>query len=443
MSLETQVAGCTPLVIEPIGTSAFCETGPQAGEHLPADLAVQLAHAVDPLGQPHAHHGHVEHVRVAAGKRLGAERQHSLHIQLGDRQLRVGAVLAEVPLDEVAGETVDARRDRGVGGEHGAGPDRLQRLVEAQALVDVGADALQAEETGVALVGVEHLRLGVPGDGAEGPHRAHAADAEQQFLAEPVLGAAAVQPVGDLAQGRLVLLHVGVEQQQRDPAHPGQPDLRRQRLILGQGHGDPHRVPVGVAEQLQRQAVRVAGRVALALPAVGGQRLGEVAVPVQQADADQRHAQVAGRLEVVAGQDAEAAGVLRQHLGDAVLGREVRDRGRRRGHFAIRGSGGVPGPLEPARAGQVAIEVPGGGGQTVQETLVRRQRGQLFRAQGADHGDRVAAGGRPGRRVYRREQIHGLRVPGPAEIEHQLAQRRQRLRQHGTDGEPANGFHDE
>ncbi|MFP5372956.1 MAG: DUF3417 domain-containing protein, partial [Actinomycetes bacterium] len=34
---------------------------------------------------------------------------------------------------------------------------------------------------------------------------------------------------------------------------------------------------------------------------------------LQAAHADDRHAQVAGRLEVVAGQDAEAAGVLRQH----------------------------------------------------------------------------------------------------------------------------------
>ena len=32
-----------------------------------------------------------------------------------------------------------------------------------------------------------------------------------------------------------------------------------------------------------------------------------------------------GRLEVVAGEDAEAAGVLRQHLGDAELRREVGD----------------------------------------------------------------------------------------------------------------------
>ena len=58
----------------------------------------------------------------------------------------------------------------------------------------------------------------------------------------------------------------------------------------------------------------------LLLPAVAGQGLAEVAVPVQQPHADEGYAEVAGRLEVVAGQDAEAAGVLGQGGGDAELG---------------------------------------------------------------------------------------------------------------------------
>ena len=71
--------------------------------------------------------------------------------------------------------------------------------------------------------------------------------------------------------------------------------------------------------------------VALLLPAVGVERLAEVAVPVEEADADERHAEVAGRLEVVAGEHAEAAGVLGERLGDAELGREVGDRAQRAG----------------------------------------------------------------------------------------------------------------
>ena len=64
----------------------------------------------------------------------------------------------------------------------------------------------------------------VAGDAAVGAHGADAADAEQHLLLEPVLAAAAVEPVGDLALGGAVLLDVGVEQQQRHAADLGDPD---------------------------------------------------------------------------------------------------------------------------------------------------------------------------------------------------------------------------
>ena len=178
----------------------------------------------------------------------------------------------------------------------------------------------------MALVGVEHLGRGGAGEPGERADRAHAADAEQHLLAQPVLGVAAVQPVGDGADDLAVLLHVGVEQQQRHAADLGDPDAGGQRLVAGQPDLDLGDRAVLLAQQRERQAVGVEHRVGLLLPAVAGQRLAEVAVPVEQADADDRHAEVAGGLEVVAGQDAEAAGVLRQHRGDAELRGEVADR---------------------------------------------------------------------------------------------------------------------
>ena len=48
--------------------------------------------------------------------------------------------------------------------------------------LDELADALDAEEAGVALVGVEHLRRRHAGRRAISADRPHAADAEQQFL---------------------------------------------------------------------------------------------------------------------------------------------------------------------------------------------------------------------------------------------------------------------
>ena len=201
-----------------------------------------------------------------------------------------------------------------------------QRGVEVQPGVDQLADPLDAEEAGVALVHVEHLGRGQALDLGERADRPHPADAGQDLLLDPVFLVAAVEPVGDAAQIVLVLRDVGVQQQQRNSTDLGDPDPGAQ---LG---GRPACAsststgsPVVVGEQPQRQALRIQRRVVLVLPAVGGQRLPEVAGAVVQPHRDQRQPQIRRRLQVVAGQDAQAARVVRQHLGDAELHREVRD----------------------------------------------------------------------------------------------------------------------
>ena len=104
-----------------------------------------------------------------------------------------------------------------------AAPHGLDGLGEREPVVgDALADALEAEEAGVALVGVEHLGVDV-----EGLQRPDAADAEQDLLAQPVLGVAAVEAVGDGAQLGVVAVDVGVEQVQPHPADVGPPDPRR------------------------------------------------------------------------------------------------------------------------------------------------------------------------------------------------------------------------
>ena len=61
----------------------------------------------------------------------------------------------------------------------------------------------------------------------------------------------------------------------------------------------------------------------LVLPAVAIEALPEVALVVVEADADERDAEIRRALEVIASQDAEAAGVDRHRLVQAELGREV------------------------------------------------------------------------------------------------------------------------
>ena len=65
-------------------------------------------------------------------------------------------------------------------------PARAASMASSQREALVGdqlADALEPEEPGVALVDVEHL--GLDAEGLQGPH---AADAEQDLLADAVLG---------------------------------------------------------------------------------------------------------------------------------------------------------------------------------------------------------------------------------------------------------------
>jgi hypothetical protein len=95
---------------------------------------------------------------------------------------------------------------------------------------------------------------------------------------------------------------------------------------VGALHPDRDRVPLGIEHRADRQAEQVVDRVLLLLPAVGGERLVEVALRVHETDADERHAEVAGLLAVIAREHAQAAGVDRQRLMQRELGREVGDR---------------------------------------------------------------------------------------------------------------------
>jgi hypothetical protein len=183
-----------------------------------------------------------------------------------------------------------------------------------------------------------------------------------------VLAAAAVQAVGHLALRGGVVLDVGVEEQQGDPPDLRLPHLGDQRAGIGQPDPDLQRCRARVvclAQEGDGQAVRVENGIDLLLPALPRQRLGEVARSVEQADTDDGDPEVRRGLEVVAGEDAETAGVLGQGRSDAELRREVRDRGRDVGQRLV-----------PAVVGEVAAEVSGRALDPADDLVVLRQGGQ-------------------------------------------------------------------
>ena len=132
------------------------------------------------------------------------------------------------------------------------------------------ADALEAEEAGVALVGVEHLRMNV-----ERSKCPYSTDPEDDLLAQTVLFVAAVEPIGDGDGFRRVRWHVRVEQVQPDPADVGAPHSHGHRNI-GEVDDD---FDTG---WMQPECVGIDAFVALLLPAVVVEELVEVALCVEQ-----------------------------------------------------------------------------------------------------------------------------------------------------------------
>jgi len=177
--------------------------------------------------------------------------------------------------------------------------------------------------------------------------------------------------------------------------------------------------------------VRIEVGVALLLPAVRGQRLSEVAVPVEETDPHQGHAEVAGRLEVVAGEDAEASGVLREGLRDAELRREVGDGPQRR----------VASGLEPAVAVQVPLEPVADVAQEAHEAGVGDEGVEALAWHHAQQAHGIVDRGVPRVGVHPLEHVPGLGVPRPPEVHGQLLQRLELRRKGWPDGEAAEGLH--
>ena len=304
---EIHVGACTPLVTEPIGTSSVGTSG-----HSPANMARLTApcSAATPLRRAASRRPMTAMLkRVSPGSSARRPRA------ISSSKLTPHSAANEPKYRSMSStrEAVDPGRHRRVGGEDAPGPHGFDRLGERQALAHELADPLQPEEAGVPLVGVEHLRLE-----AQRLQGADAADAEEDLLADAVLGVAAVEPIGHESA------RPGCCRPRRCRAGRAAPG-RRRRARPGPGGGSPARSTVTRApsQRVSGKCVGIELGEALLLHAVDGQELAEVARPVEEAHADQGHAEVARRLEVVAGEDAQAAGVLRQRLRDAELGREV------------------------------------------------------------------------------------------------------------------------
>ena len=167
--------------------------------------------------------------------------------------------------------------------------------------------------------------------------------------------------------------------------------------------------------RLDRQVAEVRIVVLGALPAFGVDRLHEVALAVEQADGDERQLEIARRLAVVAGEDAEAARVDRQAFVDAELRAEVR-------HQVVGAEAARV--LPERRLGVIRVERGEHPRQAVEECRVGRGVEQALLVDALQHRLGAMADRVPERRVEAREQRARRPIPAVPEIAGELLQAR-------------------
>lgn len=192
-----------------------------------------------------------------------------------------------------------------------SGKFRARRLV----------DELHGQKARVTFVHVETMQALV----AERAQHPHAADAEDHLLAEPHAVIAAVEVIGEAAVALGVLGQVGVEQIHRHPVarDPG-------RLVAPCAQHDGAMLDLDFDAQRHlgeplgdRPAHRLLGLVACRIEA-----LPEIALVMDEGDRHERHAEIGGRTDGVAGKNAQAPRVRGNGVLERDLHREVRDCGR-------------------------------------------------------------------------------------------------------------------
>ena len=146
--------------------------------------------------------------------------------------------------------------------------------------------------------------------------------------------------------------------------------------------------------------------VGVLLVAVGVDRLVEVAVAIEQPDADERQGHVGRRLRVVAGEHAEAAGVDPERLVDPVLGAEV-------GDGSVEDAAVVPGEPGVGAVRHVLVELAEDVPDLDHERRVVEEAAPLDRAR--QDRDRIPVAG-PRLAVDPAPDLARPRMPAPVEV---------------------------
>ena len=234
------------------------------------------------------------------------------------RNTQLVAQRAEVLLDEIAVEAIVTGGYWGVGGEDHFPRYVIGSSVEVQTFfLHAIADRFQHGEATVPLVEMEDA-----GGNAHGFECTKAADAEEQLLTNAGAPVAAIEAGSKFQIFGRVALHIRIQQQKGATAHLDSPNLGADQAAAGLDFYDDGFALFADGE-LHGELIDVGVEVLFLLPALLVEVLAEVALAVEEADADEGNAEVGGALDVVSGEHTETAGINGQGLVQAELSRKV------------------------------------------------------------------------------------------------------------------------
>ena len=169
----------------------------------------------------------------------------------------------------------------------------------------------------------------------ERAQRFHAADAQNNFLADAHFEIAAIKLGRDQAILGVVFRCVGIEQIQTDAADLQLPDFG-ENVATKKLDGD-EQIGIALAHFANREVMKILIQTDGLLNAVLVDLLFEITVAIKESDGDEVQIEIARGFAMIARQNAQTAGIIRDRFVKTKFGREIRDR------FLI----ALPGPVLP------------------------------------------------------------------------------------------------
>src|SRR5579883_2282152 len=220
-------------------------------------------------------------------------------------QPKLSPIGAKVFIDQLIVERVVARGYRSVRGEEGVRFDDLAGLMKAETGCHQFAAAFQTEEGCVPFVYLPRTRRD-----PERTYRSYSANTQHNFLGDTHLAITTVKAGREFAVSRSVGSHVGIHQVEGDAPHQQLPDFRI-NAASGQVNANHDLVAIRADGRHGGRLGEMEFIIGCFLSALAVDALVEVALGIEEADADKGEAKIAGFFTMVAGKNAQAARIDR------------------------------------------------------------------------------------------------------------------------------------